>query len=107
MDRVTVRVELRVAQRIGDAVLELLADVVLQFLGLVVHLEPAVTERFLQVRLDEPVMADRLQRDLTARSGQARTGVRLVVNESQAAQFRSEERRVGERVSRSMCDVAS
>src|SRR5690625_3506248 len=86
-DRVTMRVELRVAQRIGDAVLELLTDVVLQFLRLVMHLEPAVTERFLQVRLDEPVMADRLQRDLTARSGQARTGVRLVVNESQAAQF--------------------
>src|SRR5690625_7955138 len=55
-DRVTMRVELRVAQRIGDAVLELLTDVVLQFLRLVMHLEPAVTERFLQVRLDEPVM---------------------------------------------------
>ena len=66
-DRVAVRVPARVAQLGGDALDEQVRDGVLEHLGLVVHLVPAVAEHLDEERLDEPVPPDHRERVPLAR----------------------------------------
>ena len=66
-DRIAVRVALREAERRVDARLDLLGEVVLEAVGLGVHLVPAEAERLHQVELEQAVVADDLERDALAR----------------------------------------
>jgi hypothetical protein len=65
-DRVAVRVDGRVAELGRDELLELLGEDVLEDLGLGVDAIPWDVEGLGQVELEEPVMADDLQRDALA-----------------------------------------
>ena len=65
------RVVRRVAELGGDQRLELLGEDVLEHLGLVVHAIPRHPERLGQVELEQPVVADHLERDARARSASA------------------------------------
>ena len=82
-DRVAVRVEPRVAELLGDPPLELLRDVVLEHLGLVVDAIPRHLERLGEEGLDQPVVADHLERDALAGRGQGDAVVGLVAHEPQ------------------------
>ena len=65
------RVVRRIAELLGDQLGELLGDRVLEHLGLVVHAVPRHAERLGEVELDQPVMADHLERQLLARLASA------------------------------------
>ena len=62
-DRVAVRVVRREAERLVDPRLELLRDRVLEPVGLVVHVVDVDPERLREVELEQPVVADHLERD--------------------------------------------
>ena len=83
-DRVAVRIARRMAERRVDARLERLGEVVLEPLGLGMHLVPREPERLHQVELEQAVVADDLERRLRARVGQRDAVVRLVAHESHA-----------------------
>ena len=63
-DRVAVRVERRVAELRGDQLLELVGEHVLEHLGLGVHAIPGHLQRLGEEQLEQPVVADHLERDL-------------------------------------------
>ena len=63
------RVVRRVAERAVDPLLELLRDHVLEPVGLVVDVVDVEAERLRQVELEQPVVADHLERDPLARVG--------------------------------------
>ena len=83
-DRIAVRIALGEAERRVDARLDLLGEVVLEAIGLGVHLVPAEPERLHQVELEQPVVADDLERDALARGRQRRAVVALVLDQSEA-----------------------
>ena len=80
-DRVAVRVDRRVAELGGDQLLELLGQRVLEHLGLGVHLVPGHPEALDEEQLDEPVVADHLERDAPPAFGQAYAAIPLVLDE--------------------------
>ena len=82
-DRIPVRVVLGVAERGGDALLELLGDVVLEHLGLVVDAIPGHAERVGEEGLEQAVMADHLEGDALTGLGQLDPVVRLVADQSE------------------------
>ena len=67
------------AERRVDARLERLREVVLEPLGLGVHLVPAEPERLHQVELEQAVVADDLERGCVAGLGQRDAVVALVL----------------------------
>ena len=72
-DRVAVRVVRRVAELLVDARLELLRENVLEPVGLVVHRVDRNAERLGEVLLEQPVVADDLERDLRRRPRESST----------------------------------
>ena len=62
-DRVAVRVDRRVSELGRDQRLEVLGEDVLEHLGLGVHAVPGHAERLGEVALQQPVVADHLERD--------------------------------------------
>ena len=60
------RVDARVAELLGDERLELLGEHVLEHLGLGVHAVPGQPELLRQEELEQPVVAQHLQRDPAA-----------------------------------------
>ena len=85
-DRVAVRIARRMAERGVDARLERLREVVLEPLGLGVHLVPGEPERLHQVELEQAVVADDLERGLRPRLGERDAVVRLVAHEPHAGE---------------------
>ena len=65
------RVVARFAELGGDQLLELLGDVVLEHLGLLVDAVARHPQRLGEVGLDQPVVADHLERHPLPRRGQA------------------------------------
>jgi hypothetical protein len=82
-----VRVDGRVAESLGDQLLELLRERVLEHLGLGVHLIPGHAQALDEEQLDEPVVADHLERDPPAARGQADAPVALVLDESEVREL--------------------
>ena len=74
-------IALGVAERCVDARLDLLREVVLEAIGLGVHLVPAEPERLHQVQLEQAVVAHDLERDALAGQGQRRAVVALVLDQ--------------------------
>ena len=60
------RVVRGVTELLRDQLGELLGDRVLEHLGLVVHAVPRHPERLGEVQLEQPVVADHLERELLA-----------------------------------------
>src|SRR5450759_1714025 len=81
-DGVTVRVELGPAEEIEDALLHSLRDHVLEALGLVVHLVPAVAQHLDEEHLQQAVMAHQLQSHLAALAGQLLALVSVVLDQA-------------------------
>ena len=71
----------RVTECDGDALLEVLADVVLQDLGLIVDAVPGHSERLGEERLEQPVMADHLEGHPLTRRRQLGALIRLVAHQ--------------------------
>ena len=82
-DRIAVRVAVGIAERGGDPLLEVLADVVLEHLGLVVDLVPGHPEGLGEERLEQPVMADHLEGHPLPRRGQLDAPVGLVADQAE------------------------
>src|SRR4051794_6848553 len=80
-DRVAVGVVRRIPERLVDPLLELLADHVLEPVGLVVDGVDVQAERLREVELEQPVVADHLERDLFAVARQVEAAVRLVLEQ--------------------------
>ena len=80
-DRIAVRVVCRVAERAVDPRFELLGQRMLEPVGLGVHLVEAEPERLGEVELEEPVVADHLERDALAGRRQLDSVVRRVLGE--------------------------
>ena len=77
-----VRVELRPAEELEDASLHGLGDHVLEALGLLMDLVPAVAEHLDQEHLEQPVMAHELERDLSAFACQLLAAIPVVLDQS-------------------------
>jgi len=77
-----VGVDRRVVERVGDPAFELLADVVFESVGLVVDRGPVVTQLFGEVRLQESVVSDHLQRHRLPLLGQPHSLVLLALEEA-------------------------
>ena len=89
------RIARRVAERGVDARLERLREVVLEPLGLGVHLVPGEPERLHQVELEQTVVADDLERRLRPGLGQRDAVVGLVAHEADAREALDHRRRGG------------
>ena len=85
-DRIAVGIARGMAERGVDARLEGLGEVVLEALGLGVHLVPREPERLHEVQLEQPVVADDLERGLRPGVGERHAVVALVAHESDARQ---------------------
>ena len=85
-DRRAVRIVAGLAQLGGDQQLQLLGDVVLEHLGLGVDPVVGHPQRLGEVGLDQPVVADHLQRDLLAGRGQGDAPVGQVLDQAQLAE---------------------
>jgi hypothetical protein len=86
-DRVAVRIVRRIPERRGNQLFELLGDVVLEHLGLVVDTIPRHAERLRQVQLEQPVMAQNLERDAPARLGQLHPVVRGMLDQAEPVEL--------------------
>jgi hypothetical protein len=76
---VAVRVDLGASEELEDARLHALGDDVLEALGLLVHLVPAVAEDLDQEHLEQAVMADELDRDAPSLPRQLLAAVTVVL----------------------------
>ena len=76
-------VELRVAQLRGDPLGELVGEDVLEQLGLLVDEVPGDVEHLDEQELEQPVVAQRAQRDAPALVGQPRALVALVLEQAE------------------------
>ena len=94
-DGIAVRVVRRVAELGRDQVLELVGEDVLEHLGLRVHAVPRDPEVLGQVELQQPVVADDLQRHLLPTLGQPHALVGLVRDQLELAQLAHHPRRGG------------
>src|SRR5262245_27974321 len=86
-DRIPVRIVSRKAERAVDACLELLGDDMLETVGLVVDVFDVQPERLGQVELEQPVVADHLDRDALPRLRETRTPVGLVIEQAERAEL--------------------
>ena len=75
------RVDRRVAQARGDQLLELLGEHVLEHLGLGVHAIPGHPELLGEEQLEQPVMAQHLQRDPATLVGQPHAVIGLMLDD--------------------------
>src|SRR5436190_19538695 len=82
-DRVAVRVVGRVAERTVDLRLQLLGEDVLEPVGLVVDILDVEPEGAREVELEQPVVADHLERDLLAGRGEPDAAIGHVLDESE------------------------
>ena len=80
-----VRIELGTAQELEDPLLHALGDDVLQPLGLVVNLVPAVAQHLHEEHLEEAMVPDQLHGDLSALAGQLLAAVAVVLDEALAS----------------------
>ena len=80
-DTASVRIQFRMPKLPGNSLLELLGDEMLQPLGLLVQFIDRVIEHAEKERLDQPVMANDLERPLSSTLGQADTPMRFVIHE--------------------------
>ena len=103
-DRIAVRVARRVAELGGDQVLELLGEHVLEHLGLGVHAIPRDPEALGQVELEQPVVADDLERHLLPTLGQPHALVGLVRHQLELAELAHHPRRGGGRDAEALGD---
>ncbi len=85
-DRVAVRIDRRVAERLGDQLLELLGDDVLEHLGLGVDAIPRHAQRLGEEQLEQPVVADHLERDLAAVVGETHAAIGQVLDQPELAE---------------------
>ena len=92
-DRITVRVVRRVAERLVDPRLELLRKRMLEPVRLRVHALDRHAERLREVLLEQPVVADHLDRRPLPRRGQRDPPVRLVVDEAERRELLQHRRR--------------
>ena len=81
------RVDRRVAQARCDQLLQLLAEHVLEHLGLGVHAIPGHPELPGEEQLEQAVMAQHLQRHTPALVGQPHTVIRLVLDDPDLRQL--------------------
>src|SRR5262245_13384690 len=86
-DRVPVRIVRRMAERLVDPFLELLRERVLEPVGLVVHVVDIQAEGLGEIELEQPVVADHLQRDALAVSGELDAAVPLVPRKPEGGQL--------------------
>src|SRR5438067_1415936 len=86
-DGVPMRVELWPPKELEDARLHALGDDVLEPLGLVVDLIPAVTEHLDEEHLHQPVVADELKGDPPAFAGQLLAAVPVVLDQALGAEL--------------------
>ena len=96
-DRVAVRVARRVAELGRDQRLELLGEHVLEHLGLVVHAVPRHAEALGEVELEQPVVADHLERHARALGGQLHAPVGHVLHQPELVELADHARRRGRR----------
>ncbi len=96
-DRVAVRVARRVAELGGDQLLELLGEDVLEHLRLVVHAVPRHAQAGGQVELEQPVVAQHLERDASALRGQPHALVGHVGDEAELVELAHHPRGRGRR----------
>ena len=80
-------VERRVAEPRRDHLFQLLREHVLEHLGLGVHGIPANAEALCEVELEQPVMAQHLQRDPPAGLGEPDTAIALVGDEAERVEL--------------------
>jgi hypothetical protein len=102
-----VRIVRRKAERAVDARLELLGDHMLESVCLVVHIVDVDAERLRQIELEQPVVADHLDRDPLARLREARPAVRLVIEQAERPELLQHRGSGGRRhalVARDRCD---
>jgi hypothetical protein len=90
-----VRVVRRIAELDGDQLLELLGEDVLEHLRLVVDAIPRHAEVLRQVELEQPVVADHLERDARALRRELDALVGLVRDEVELAELADHARRRG------------
>ncbi len=81
------RVVRGIAERAVDLRLQLFGDDVLEPLGFVVNGVDVQAQRLRQVQLQQPVVADDLQRDLLAGAGQRHATIRLVCGETERSEL--------------------
>ena len=86
-DRIAVRIVRRLAELRRDALLEALGDVVLEAFGLGVHLVPRHAEVLDQEQLQQPVVAQHLERGSRAARRQHDAVVRLVLDQAQRVEL--------------------
>ena len=86
-DRIAVRVEGRIAELRGDQLLQLLGEDVLQHLRLGVDFVPGHAEALHEEELEQPMVADDLERDAGAVLGEADPAVGLVLDETEGRQL--------------------
>ena len=92
-DRVAVRVVRRVAELGRDARLEVLGEHVLERLGLLVHAVPRHAELLGEVELEQPVVAQHLERDALAVGRQLHAVVRHVLDQPALGELLDHRRR--------------
>ncbi len=73
-------------ERLGDQLLELLGDHVLEHLGLGVHPIPRHFERLGEEQLEQAVVADHLERDPAPVLGQAHAAIGVVLDQPELAE---------------------
>ena len=91
------RVARRVAELHRDQLLELLGQDVLEHLGLVVHAVPRHAERLREVELEQPVVAEHLEREVAAAVGELDAVVGPVLDEAELGEALDHARRRGGR----------
>ena len=96
-DRVAVRVVRGVAELGRDQLLELLGEHVLEHLGLLVDAIPRHAQALDQVELEQPVVADHLERHAPAGVGEQHAVVAAVRDQAELAQALDHPRRRGRR----------
>src|SRR6185437_7562663 len=85
-NRIAMRTGSRMTQQLVDPILELLADVVLQPFGFLVHVVPREAHRAYEIELQQPVMPDDLERHLLAGFGELDRLIRGVRDETELRQ---------------------
>jgi hypothetical protein len=75
------RIEVRMAHFFGHSLFELFGDKVFEALGFVVQFTQGIAEHLEEKSLEEAVMANDLERPLTAELRETHTAVRLIFDE--------------------------
>src|SRR5689334_14463026 len=92
-NRIAVRIVRREAERAVDPRLQLLREDMFEPVGLVVDVVDVDTERLGEIELEEPVVADHLERDALAGGRQRAAAVRRVLGEAERGELLHHRRR--------------